>query len=86
MHSAGQLINLRTYMEENSKKPGGLFDEENLLVDRAIRDPFQPEQAVDAVQLYPFDDGRDTGYIRYILTKKSVVILDYFTTQTGEPD
>ncbi len=63
-------------MEENKKVPGGWFDDEKLLVDREQANPFQEDQFGSEVHTFPYENKHSTGYIRYILQEKSLVILD----------
>lgn len=71
-------------MEENINMPEGFFDEESYLVDKEFANPFQEEHHGNEVQSHPFDDGYSTGYIRYIIQERSVIILSCVVTETRQ--
>jgi len=67
-------------MEERAKTPGGFFDADKLLVDRAIGDPFS--LLIDGnIRTHSFDDGQSSGYIRYALRDNSLIIIDCVITR-----
>jgi hypothetical protein len=67
-------------MEEKMKSPGGFFDRDKLLVDKEITDFFGEEQYPEEIYTHPYNDHSSTGYIRYIIEGRKVIILDCVVT------
>jgi hypothetical protein len=67
-------------MEEKVRMPEGFFDKDKLLVDQDIENPFQEEETDSNINMYPYEDEKSKGYIRYIIRGKSLIILDCVVT------
>jgi hypothetical protein len=66
-------------MEEKMKSPGGFFDRDHLLVDKETAGFFGDNQ-IPKIYTHPYTDHSNTGYIRYILEGRKVIILDCVVT------
>lgn len=60
--------------------PEGFFDKDKLLVDQDIENPFQ-EEADSNIHMYPYENEKSKGYIRYMIRGKSLIILDCVITE-----
>jgi hypothetical protein len=67
-------------MEEKMKSPGGFFDRDKLLVDKEIIDFFGGDEHAQQIYSYPYNDNSSTGYIRYMIEGRQVIILDCVAT------
>jgi hypothetical protein len=67
-------------MEEKMKSPGGFFDKDKLLVDREVADFFGGDEVAQEIYTHPYTDNTGTGYIRYIIEGRKVIILDCVAT------
>ena len=68
-------------MEEKVSMPEGFFDKDKFLVDQDIENPFQEEESVSAIEMYPYENENSKGYIRYVIQGKSLIILDCIITE-----
>ncbi|MDO1447044.1 hypothetical protein Q0590_12320 [Rhodocytophaga aerolata] len=66
-------------MEEKMKSPGGFLDRDLLLVDKEVADFFE-DNGVPQIYTHPYNDSHSTGYIRYILEGRKVILLDCVVT------
>lgn len=72
-------------MEEKMKSPGGFFDRDRLLVDKEVAD-FFGEDGIPQIYTHPYTDSAHTGYIRYIIEGRKVIILDCVVTNRRESE
>jgi hypothetical protein len=61
-------------MEEKANMPDGYVDK--WLVDREVSTPFGIENSAETIGHYPYEDAKSSGYIRYVIRGKQMIILD----------
>jgi|GEM_PF-2039761 hypothetical protein len=71
-------------MEEKAKLPGGFLDK--WMVDQDVRTPFSEEEQTEIIQVYPYEDQKSKGYIRYVIRGRQMIIIDCLVVEYKEKE